>query len=506
LLQSLGRATVQCALANFDEVFPSMAATLSSGGGPSVATTFDRFRTRVLAGVQDPQLRRAAFALMAVGAGLVPLMAGSAHAALAKMDTDGADTLLMLMGSALVLLMTPGLAFFYGGFTRSKNVLNTMMMSFFLMGLIGVLWVVVGYSLAFDGGFKSPFIGGLGLMWLTNLGGELGDKPLADGFALSATSFALFQGMFAIITPALISGAIVERVSFKAWFWFCLIWSLLIYSPMAKMVWGGGFLGPFGSVGAIDFAGGTVVHIASGVAALVASIILGPRSTWPENKRPPHNVPFILLGAGLLWFGWFGFNGASYFAAKGAGLSFLTTTTSASAALLAWCLLEWFKDGKPTAVGAATGAVAGLVGITPAAGFVYMPQAILIGALTSLACFIAVQVKAAIQFDDSLDTFMVHGVGGTVGALLTGILAAKALVPADYFPLSAKIMAEGGNGALFVAQLKAVIFAYLFVGIGTALILYFLKLLMPLRVSASDEERGLDYVAHGEEAYDPMTN
>jgi len=471
-----------------------------------VATTFDRFRTRVLAGVQDPQLRRAAFALMAVGAGLVPLMAGSAHAALAKMDTDGADTLLMLMGSALVLLMTPGLAFFYGGFTRSKNVLNTMMMSFFLMGLIGVLWVVVGYSLAFDGGFKSPFIGGLGLMWLTNLGGELGDKPLADGFALSATSFALFQGMFAIITPALISGAIVERVSFKAWFWFCLIWSLLIYSPMAKMVWGGGFLGPFGSVGAIDFAGGTVVHIASGVAALVASIILGPRSTWPENKRPPHNVPFILLGAGLLWFGWFGFNGASYFAAKGAGLSFLTTTTSASAALLAWCLLEWFKDGKPTAVGAATGAVAGLVGITPAAGFVYMPQAILIGALTSLACFIAVQVKAAIQFDDSLDTFMVHGVGGTVGALLTGILAAKALVPADYFPLSAKIMAEGGNGALFVAQLKAVIFAYLFVGIGTALILYFLKLLMPLRVSASDEERGLDYVAHGEEAYDPMTN
>ena len=471
-----------------------------------MATTFDRFRTRVLAGVQDPQLRRAAFALMAVGAGLVPLMAGSAHAALAKMDTDGADTLLMLMGSALVLLMTPGLAFFYGGFTRSKNVLNTMMMSFFLMGLIGVLWVVVGYSLAFDGGFKSPFIGGLGLMWLTNLGGELGDKPLADGFALSATSFALFQGMFAIITPALISGAIVERVSFKAWFWFCLIWSLLIYSPMAKMVWGGGFLGPFGSVGAIDFAGGTVVHIASGVAALVASIILGPRSTWPENKRPPHNVPFILLGAGLLWFGWFGFNGASYFAAKGAGLSFLTTTTSASAALLAWCLLEWFKDGKPTAVGAATGAVAGLVGITPAAGFVYMPQAILIGALTSLACFIAVQVKAAIQFDDSLDTFMVHGVGGTVGALLTGILAAKALVPADYFPLSAKIMAEGGNGALFVAQLKAVIFAYLFVGIGTALILYFLKLLMPLRVSASDEERGLDYVAHGEEAYDPMTN
>ena len=483
-----------------------MPATLSSGGGPSAATVFDRLRTGVLAGVQNPQLRRVGFGLMAAGAGLLPLMAGSAKAALSKMPTDGADTLLMLMGSALVLLMTPGLAFFYGGFTRSKNVLNTMMMSFFLMGLIGVLWVVVGYSLAFDTGFQSPFIGGLGQMWLTNVGGELGDQPLADGFALSASSFALFQGMFAIITPALISGAIVERVSFKAWFWFCLLWSLLIYSPMAKMVWGGGFLGPFGSVGAIDFAGGTVVHIASGVAALVATIIIGERSTWPENKRPPHNVPFILLGAGLLWFGWFGFNGASYFAAKGAGLSFLTTTTSASAGLLAWCLLEWFKDGKPTAVGAATGAVAGLVGITPAAGFVYMPQAILIGALTAVACFIAVQVKSAIKFDDSLDTFMVHGVGGTIGALLTGILASKALVPADYFPLSAKLMEEGGNAGLFLAQLKAVVFTYIFVGIGTAVILLLLKLVMPLRVSASDEERGLDYVAHGEEAYDPMTN
>ena len=298
----------------------------------------------------------------------------------------------------------------------------------------------------------------------------------------------------------------MERVSFKAWFWFCLIWSLLIYSPMAKMVWGGGFLGPFGSIGAIDFAGGTVVHIASGVAALVAAWIIGERTTWPDNRRPPHNVPFILLGAGLLWFGWFGFNGASMFAAKAAGFPFLTTTTSASAGLLAWCLIEWFKDGKPTAVGAATGAVAGLVGITPAAGFVYMPQSILIGALTAAACFIAVQIKAAIKFDDSLDTFMVHGVGGTIGALLTGILAAKTLVPADYFPLSAKILEEGGNAGLFFAQLKAVVFSYIFVGIGTAVILWFLKLFMPLRVSEADEDRGLDYVAHGEEAYDPMTN
>jgi Amt family ammonium transporter len=449
-------------------------------------------------------LKRLALWLMAMGALLVPLMAGEARAALQKLPTDGADNLLMLIGSALVLLMTPGLAFFYGGFTKAKNVLNTMMMSFFLMGLIGVLWVVIGYSLAFGTGFGSPFIGGLDVLMLNGLGGELGDAPFADGLAISATSFALFQGMFAIITPALISGALVERISFKAWFWFCLIWSLLIYSPMAKMVWGGGFLGPFGAIGAIDFAGGTVVHIASGVAALVGAAVIGKRTNWPHNSRPPHNVPFILLGAGLLWFGWFGFNGASMFASKTAGFPFLTTTTSASAALLVWCLIEWFKDGKPTAVGAATGAVAGLVGITPAAGFVYMGPSIVIGALTAVACFIAVRVKAATQFDDSLDTFMVHGVGGTTGALLTGLFASATLVPADYFPLSAKIMAEGGNAGLFIAQLKAVVFTYVFVGIGTFLILKVVGLFCELRVSPQDEDRGLDFVAHGEEAYDPM--
>ncbi len=474
--------------------------------GTTAMDTIDAWRQRFTHGLREPQLRRLAFALLASGAGLLPLFAGSAQAALGKMSTDGADTLLMLIGSALVLLMTPGLAFFYGGFTRSKNVLNCMMMSFFLMGLIGVLWVVIGYSLSFGLGFNSQFIGGLEYIMLNNVGGPLGDAPLADGFAISSTSFALFQGMFAIITPALISGAIVERISFKAWFWFCLLWSLFIYSPMAKMVWGGGFLGPFGAIGAIDFAGGTVVHIASGVAALVAAAILGPRTTWPDNKRPPHNVPFILLGAGLLWFGWFGFNGASMFASKTAGYPFLTTTTSASAGLLAWCLLEWFKDGKPTAVGAATGAVAGLVGITPAAGFVYIGPSILIGALTALACFISVRIKSAIQFDDSLDTFMVHGVGGTLGALLTGIFASKVLVPEDYFPLSAKILNEGGNVALFIAQLKAVLFSYGFVAVGTALILFLLKAFMPLRVTPEEEERGLDYVAHGEEAYDPMTN
>ena len=240
-----------------------MISNPRQGGGPSALATFDRFRQGVLAGVQQPQLKRYGVLLLAAGAGLLPLMAGSANAALQKVPTDGADTLLMLMGSALVLLMTPGLAFFYGGFTRAKNVLNTMMMSFFLMGLIGVVWVVIGYSLSFDTGFGSPFIGGLGQMWLNGVGGPLGDAPLADGFAISGSSFALFQGMFAIITPALISGALVERINFKAWFWFSLLWSIFIYCPMAKMVWGGGYIGPFGELGVIDFAGGTVVHIAA---------------------------------------------------------------------------------------------------------------------------------------------------------------------------------------------------------------------------------------------------
>ena len=477
-----------------------------AGGGKTPFATFDLVRERVLAGVQEPQMRRYALVLLATGAGLLPLMAGAAHAALPKAETDGADTLLMLMGSALVLLMTPGLAFFYGGFTRAKNVLNTMMMSFFLMGLIGVLWVVIGYSLSFDLGFNSPFIGGLGQMMLNGVGGELGDAPLADGFNISATSFALFQGMFAIITPALISGALVERINFKAWFWFSLLWSLFVYCPLCHMVWGGGYIGPFGTIGALDFAGGTVVHISAGVAALVSAAIVGPRSTYPDNQRPPHNVPFILLGAGLLWFGWFGFNGASYFAAKGAGLSFLTTTASASAALLTWCMIEWFVDGKPTAVGAATGAVAGLVGITPAAGFVYMGPALVIGAASAAACLIAVRIKAAIKFDDSLDAFMVHGIGGTVGALLTGLLAAPALVPADYFPKSAEILAKGGNIAMLGAQFQAVVFTYGFVGIATLVILLIVKATVGLRVSEQDEERGLDFVAHGEEAYDPMNS
>jgi Amt family ammonium transporter len=472
--------------------------------GRTALETFDRFRERTLAGVNTPQLRNYALILLLAGAGLLPMMAGAAHADPVKMqEADGADTLLMLMGSALVLLMTPGLAFFYGGFTRAKNVLNTMMMSFFLMGLVGVLWVVIGYSLSFGTGFGSQFLGGLEFLMMNGVGGATGAEPYAP-LKISASSFALFQGMFAIITPALISGALVERINFKAWFWFCLLWSLLVYCPLAHMVWGtGGYI--LTNIGALDFAGGTVVHISSGVAALIAAAIVGPRTNWPANGRPPHNVPFILLGAGLLWFGWFGFNGASFFAAKGAGLSFATTSTSASAALLTWCLIEWLKDGKPTAVGAATGAVAGLVGITPAAGFVTIGSSLIIGAATALACFIAVQIKSAIKFDDSLDTFMVHGVGGTVGALLTGVFAVSDLIDKNALPKAAEIMATKGHVGMFLAQLQAVVLAYGFVALATLIILWIVGATVGLRVSSQDEERGLDFVAHGEEAYDPMT-
>lgn len=473
----------------------------------STSATFDQLRRRFLSGVQNPQLRRSAIVLLSAGAGMVPMLAAPALAIPHKVPTDGADTLLMLIGSALVLLMTPGLAFFYGGFTRAKNVLNTMMMSFFLMGLIGVLWVVIGYSLAFGTSFNSPFVGGLEYFMLNGVGGKLGDEPIADGLAISATSFALFQGMFAIIAPALISGALCERLNFKAWFWFSILRFLFVYCPMAHMVWGGGLLGAApGMMGAIDFAGGTVIHIESGACALLAAHIVGPRTDFPQNKRPPHNVPFILLGAGLLWFGWYGFNGASAYSAKAAGFSFLATSVAASAALLCWCMLEWFLDGKPTAVGAATGSVAGLVGITPAAGFVYPGPAIIIGALASAACFSAVRLKPLTRIDDSLDCFFVHGVGGTVGCILTGIFAVPALVPADFFPMSAQILEKGGNFALTLVQFKAVLFTFGYSAICTALILWIVNSLVGLRVTPEEEERGLDYVLHGEEAYDPMSS
>jgi ammonium transporter, Amt family len=422
------------------------------------------------------------------------------------------DTAFMLISTALVLVMTPGLAFFYGGFVRSRNVLNTMMMSFILMGIVGVTWILWGYSLAFAPG--TPFIGGLQWAFLNGVGldttGYLTGSEPAAVVSYAATiphqNFMIYQAMFAIITPALISGAIVERMSFKAYFWFIVLWSTILYPIFAHMVWAkGGFLGLYGGLNALDFAGGAVVHISSGVSALVAAWVIGPRVTYPSRPSAPHNVPYILLGAGLLWFGWFGFNGGSALASGSlATIAYVTTTTSASAAALMWVILEWVLRGKPTAVGVATGAVAGLVGITPAAGFVSPVSAILIGAITSTACFFALNLKAKLQFDDSLDTFGVHGVGGTVGAILTAVFATSAVNPILGKDAAGKLLPVGvidGHFSELITELIAIAITYVIAGLGTFLILKFLSLFMSLRVSTNAEEQGIDIAEHGEEGY-----
>ncbi len=401
------------------------------------------------------------------------------------------DTAFMLFSAALVLLMTPGLAFFYSGFVRSRNVLNTLMMSFVVMGIVGVTWVLWGYSLAFAPG--NAFIGGL--QWLGLNGVVLGASEYAP--TIPHPVFMIFQGMFAIITPALISGAIAERMSFTAYSLFVLLWSTFIYTPLAHMVWGtGGFLGLTGGIGALDFAGGTVIHISSGVSALVAAYVLGPRKDYPNRLSPPHNVPLILLGAGLLWFGWFGFNGGSALGANSiAAIAFVTTNTSAAAGVLTWLILEKFLRGKPTAVGAATGGVAGLVGITPAAGFVTPIAAILIGSITALACFYAISYKHKVQIDDALDTYPIHGVGGTVGAILTGVFATTAVNSAGKNGLL-----YGNLGELFV-ELAAIIIAYAIAGLGTFIILYVIDATVGLRAKGNAEVQGLDIYEHGEEGY-----
>jgi ammonium transporter, Amt family len=431
----------------------------------------------------------------------------------AKAAQSSADTAWMLISTALVLLMTPALAFFYGGFVRSKHVLNTLM-TFIMMGIVGVGWALFGYSLSFAPG--SAFLGGLGWLGLNNVAATVGDylphMPYEDALKAAdpkyadLTSYAgtiphqlfmLYQMTFAIITPALISGAIVERMSFKAYFWFMILWSSILYPIFAHMVWAkGGFLGLAGGLGALDFAGGTVVHISSGVSALVAAWVLGPRKTYPNQPAAPHNVPFVLLGAGLLLFGWFGFNGGSALSSGGlATAAIVTTALSACAAGLVWVIMEWVLRGKPTAIGIATGLVAGLVGITPAAGFVTPMSALLIGAITSTCCFFAVSLKAKLQFDDSLDTFPVHGVGGTVGAILTAVFATKAVNPAGGDGLLA------GNPGELVVELIAIAVTYVIAGGGTFVILKLISLVMPLRAKEEAEYQGLDINEHGEEAY-----
>jgi ammonium transporter, Amt family len=424
---------------------------------------------------------------------------------------DSGDTAFMLICSALVLFMTPGLAFFYGGLVKSRNVLNTMMMSLVLMAIVGVTWVLWGYSLAFAPVDVSPItvaadgkptftyvansiIGSL--KWLF-LGGVEAGSPDPIGYAPTVPHqvFMIYQMMFAIITPALISGAIVERMSFKAYFWFVLLWSTLIYSPLAHWVWGKGFIGV--NIGALDFAGGTVVHVSSGISAVIAVLMLGSRKNYPSQPTIPHNVPYVLLGIGILWFGWFGFNAGSALGAGGslATVAFVSTAIAPAAAGLTWLVVEWVLRGKPTAVGIASGFLAGLVGITPAAGFVTPIGAILIGSITAVACFFAVSLRVKMQFDDSLDTFSIHGTGGTIGALLTGIFCSKAVNAAGFDGLLY------GNPAQVWNQFLGVAVTYVFAGLGTFLILKFLSLFMELRVKSSVEDQGLDVNEHGEEGY-----
>ena len=442
--------------------------------------SFDLLRTRI--GKVGISLL-AVPAIQLIFASFLPVNATEAN-------LSAADNNLILTSSALVLLMTPGLAFFYGGFTQAKNVLNTMGMSFVMMGIATLVWSTVGFSLAFsDGGASNAFIGNpLTYAFMENLPSNW------EGLRIPGLSFALFQGMFAIITPALISGALVERISFRFWCLFTPIWILLVYAPLAHMVWGGGLLGKD-----LDFAGGTVVHISSGVSALVLAGLIGSRSTWPKRIKPPHDITQILIGTGLLWFGWFGFNGGSQLSVGGAELPFTTTHVSAAAGLVTWSLIESIKDGKPTAVGMATGAVAGLVGVTPAAGFVSPGSGMLIGAITSGMCYLSVQLKIKYSFDDSLDTFAVHGVGGTVGALLTGLFAKADLIASHP---AGVVLQEKGRIALILGQFQAVVIAYGIAAIGTFLIAIVLKSFgCHFRVNSSQEETGLDISEHGEEAY-----
>jgi ammonium transporter, Amt family len=421
----------------------------------------------------------------------------------AETALSNADTAWMLISTALVLFMTPGLAFFYGGFVRAKHVLNTLMMTFIMIGIVGVTWALFGYSLAFApgtsfiGGLQWAFLNGVGLDTTGYLAGSNPPEIVSYAGTIPHQLFMLYQMTFAIITPALISGAIVERMSFKAYFWFILLWSSILYPVFAHMVWAkGGFLGLYGGLGALDFAGGTVVHISSGVSALVAAWVLGPRKTYPNQPAAPHNVPFVLLGAGMLIFGWFGFNGGSALASGSlAAIAIVTTILSACSAALVWVILEWVLRGKPTAIGIATGIVAGLVGITPAAGFVTPMSALLIGAITSTCCFFAVSLKAKLQFDDSLDTFPVHGVGGTVGAILTAVFADLSVNSAGKDGLLK------GNFNELVVELVAIAITYVLAGVGTFVILKVLGSFMPLRAKEEAEYQGLDINEHGEEAY-----
>jgi Amt family ammonium transporter len=396
------------------------------------------------------------------------------------------DVAWVLCSTALVMFMTPGLALFYGGLVRTKNVLGTMAQSFVALAIVSVTWVVAGYTLAF-GPDHARLLGGLDHAWFAGVGAT----PVALAPTIPSSAFAAFQLMFAVITPALITGAVAERMRFGGYVAFLTLWSVVVYAPVAHWVWGGGFLGA-GGVGALDFAGGTVVHVSAGAAALAAIRYLGPRRGHPSRPFVPHNVPMVLLGAGILWFGWFGFNAGSALSAGGtASTAFVNTQLGAAAGALAWLLPERLRHGRASTIGAVTGAVAGLVAITPAAGFVSPAAGLAIGAAAGVACFAAVELKQRLRMDDSLDVVGVHLVGGVVGALLTGALASLA------------VNAAGADGSLLqvARQAVAVAVTLAFSFAGTTALLVLVDRTVGLRLSADDEERGLDLSQHAEAAY-----
>ena len=404
-------------------------------------------------------------------------------------NVSAADTGWVLVSTALVMLMTPGLAFFYSGLVDRKSVLNTLLMSFAALGVVTLSWTVVGYSLAFADG--SLWIGGLDYIFL----GRVGVEAL-DGGSIPHLLFFAFQLMFAVITPALISGAVVGRMKFSAFMVFTAAWNLVVYAPLCHWVWGGGFLA---QDGALDFAGGTVVHVSAGVSALVAAWMLGPRSRRGVASSSPHNIPFVLLGASLLWFGWFGFNAGSSLAADAIAVNALVTTHLAAAtAMVTWLLLERVRGGRPSVVGAALGSVVGLVAITPAAGFVTAGGALAIGALGSVAAFVTLKFLEHAGLDDALDVFACHGVGGIAGSVLTGVFATTTVNP------------SGADGLLYgapeqmIPQVTSVIAAALLAACGTFVILKVLELTMGIRVAPTNE-RALDQSEHDESAYDHGT-
>ena len=404
------------------------------------------------------------------------VLAGDGEAAI-----NSGDTAWILVSTAAVMLMTPGLALFYAGMVRGKNVLGTIMHSFFILCLISVQWVLWGYTLAF-GPDNAGVIGGLAYLGLNGVGTE-------PNGTIPHLLFMMFQGMFAIITVALITGSFAERMKFSAFIIFAVIWTTVVYDPICHWVWGGGWLG---DLGALDFAGGTVVHISSGISALVACIVIGKRAGYPREAMPPHNLPMTILGTALLWFGWFGFNAGSALAADGiAAVAFVATNTAAAAAALAWVFVEWAARGKPTALGAASGAVAGLVAITPAAGFVGPVSSIIIGIGAGVFCYLAVSfVKPRLGYDDSLDVFGIHGIGGIWGALATGLFAS--------------VGAEGvffGNPGQMKAQVIGVIATVVLAGVASFVILKVLDAVIGLRVGKEEESEGLDISQHGESGY-----